>query len=202
VTSLILVRHGETDWNAQRRIQGSTDIPLNENGRTQARETAERLRDELAGDGPVFIASSDLSRAHETARIIATTVGVAEPRTYPQLRERSYGDAEGITDSEFHARWGDWHTAEVPNAESWPDVRRRALAGIQRVIRDARRATAPAAPTVVVVAHGALIREVIRHASAGEFPHVGERLPNGSAHTFLVERDRLSMRSYVGTPVR
>ena len=60
MTSLILVRHGETDWNAQRRIQGSTDIPLNENGRTQARETAERLRDELAGDGPVVIASSDL----------------------------------------------------------------------------------------------------------------------------------------------
>ncbi|MGB4778715.1 histidine phosphatase family protein [Microbacterium sp.] len=201
MTSLILVRHGETDWNAQRRIQGSTDIPLNDTGRAQAREVAERLRDELADAGPLVVASSDLSRAHETAQIVATVAGVAEPRTYPQLRERAYGDAEGITVDEFARRWGDWHTAEIPRAETWPDVRRRALTGIRRVVRDARRSTAPQSPTVIVVAHGALIREIIRHASAGEFPHAGERLPNGSTHAFLVERDRLSLRSYAAHPV-
>jgi broad specificity phosphatase PhoE len=83
----------------------------------------------------------------------------------------------------------------VPEAETWPQVRRRALAGLQRAVRDARRDAAPQAPTVVVVSHGALIREVIRHASAGAFPLEGERLANASTHRFLVERDRLSVQS-------
>ncbi|WP_036320178.1 histidine phosphatase family protein, partial [Microbacterium sp. B24] len=59
MTTLILVRHGETDWNAMRRIQGSTDIPLNDTGRAQAREVAERLQQELSAVGPVVVASSD-----------------------------------------------------------------------------------------------------------------------------------------------
>lgn len=196
MTTLILVRHGETDWNAARRIQGSTDIPLNETGRAQARDVAERLRGELGESGPVVVSSSDLSRAAETARIIAGTLGVAEPRAYRQLRERSYGVAEGAGVEEFRTRWGGWADADVPEAETWPEVRRRALAGLQRAVRDARREAAPSSPTVVVVSHGALIREVIRHASAGAFPREDERLANASTHTFLLERDRLSVRSY------
>ena len=201
MTTLILVRHGETDWNAERRIQGSTDIPLNDTGRAQAKDLADRLRDELAGHSPVVVSSSDLSRAAETARIIAAGLGVGEPRGYRQLRERSYGIAEGARVDEFRARWGEWAQAEVPEAETWPEVRRRALAGLRRAVRDARRETAPQAPTLVVVSHGALIREVIRHASAGAFPHEGERLANASTHTFLVERDRLSLQSYAAIPL-
>lgn len=201
MTTLILVRHGETDWNATRRIQGSTDIALNDTGRAQARELADRLRGELADAGPVVVSASDLSRAVETAQIIAETLGVDAPRTYRQLRERSYGVAEGASVEEMHRRWGGWADADIPDAESWPDVRRRALAGLQRAVRDARRETAPSAPTVVVVTHGALIREVIRHASSGAFPHEGERLANASTHTFLLERDRLSVRSYDAVPI-
>lgn len=201
MTTLILVRHGETDWNAMRRIQGSTDIPLNDTGRAQAREVAERLQQELSAVGPVVVASSDLSRAVETARIIAATLAVPAPRTYRQLRERSYGIAEGASVAEFRDRWGSWAEAEVPEAETWPQVRRRALAGLQRAVRDARRDAAPQAPTVVVVSHGALIREVIRHASAGAFPLEGERLANASTHRFLVERDRLSVQSYAAIPM-
>tara|TARA_B100000378_G_scaffold106222_1_gene84865 strand:- start:185 stop:442 length:258 start_codon:yes stop_codon:yes gene_type:complete len=63
-------------------------------------------------------------------------------------------------------------------------------------VGDARRATAPAASTIVIVSHGALLRELIRHASAGEFPLDGERLPNGSIHRLHVERDHLSLLSY------
>ncbi len=198
MTTLTLVRHGETDWNLNRLIQGSTDIPLNDTGRGQARATALRLRAELAGDAPLVVASSDLSRAHETARIIAAELGVAPPQTYASLRERSYGEAEGVDVHEFLQRWGDWHTAQVPGAESWPSVRTRAVAGLRDVIRDARRTVAPAAPSLVIVSHGALIRELIRHATAGAFPREGERLANGSTHTFLVERDRLSLISYAG----
>ncbi|KIC57422.1 histidine phosphatase family protein [Microbacterium hominis] len=201
MTTLILVRHGETDWNAMRRIQGSTDIPLNDTGRAQAREVAERLQRELSAVGPVVVASSDLLRAVETARIIAATLAAPEPRTYRQLRERSYGIAEGASVEELRDRWGSWAEAEVPEAETWPQVRRRALAGLQRAVRDARRDAAPQAPTVVVVSHGALIREVIRHASAGAFPLEGERLANASTHRFLVERDRLSVQSYAAIPM-
>jgi len=198
VTTLTLVRHGETDWNLRRLIQGSTDIPLNETGRRQARDTADVLRARLAGDTPLVVASSDLSRARETAAIIAEGLGVAPPRAYAQLRERSYGDAEGVDIGSFRERWGDWDHAVVPNAESWADVRVRALAGLRAAIRDARRSTSPASPSLILVSHGALIRELIRHATAGEFPAPGERLANGSAHTFLVERDRLSLLDYSG----
>ena len=197
MTTLTLVRHGETDWNARRLIQGSTDIPLNDTGRAQALDTAGHLRSRL-DDSPVVVSSSDLSRARETASIIAQSLGVDAPRTYPQLRERGYGEAEGVGVEEFRRRWGSWHDAEVPGAEAWADVRVRAIAGLRRAIRDARRQTFPIAPSLIVVSHGALIREVIRHATGGEFPAEGERLANGSAHTFLMERDRLSLVDYVG----
>jgi len=78
VTTLILVRHGETDWNRDRRIQGSTDIPLNDTGREQARDAAAGLRETL--ELPTFMAASDLSRARETAEILAGELDLAAPR--------------------------------------------------------------------------------------------------------------------------
>ncbi len=198
MTTLTLVRHGETDWNARRLIQGSTDIPLNDTGRQQAREAAESLRSRLDLDAPLVVASSDLSRARETASIIADVLGATAPRAYPALRERGYGEAEGVGIEQFRERWGAWEDAVVPGAEAWADVRVRALAGLRAAIRDARRDTFPLAPSLVVVSHGALIRELIRHATGGAFPASGERLANGSAHTFLMERDRLSLLDYAG----
>ncbi|WP_203579349.1 histidine phosphatase family protein [Microbacterium hibisci] len=198
MTALTLIRHGETDWNRDRRIQGATDIPLNDNGRAQARATAAVLRERLDGDLPATIVSSDLARARETAEIIAAELGLPAPRTYAGLRERSYGEAEGIGVDEFRARWGDWHAAEVPGAEPWPELRRRAIGALGRVVRDHRRATAPAAASLIVVSHGALIREVIRHATAGALPPEGERLANGSHHDFVYERDHLRLIAYAG----
>jgi broad specificity phosphatase PhoE len=198
VTALILIRHGETDWNRDRRIQGSTDIPLNDNGRAQARATAAVLRERLPGADQPTIVSSDLARARETAEIIAGELGLAAPRTYRGLRERAYGEAEGLGVDEFRARWGDWYTAEVPGAEPWPDLRERGIAALGRAVRDHRRATAPVAASLTVVSHGALIREIIRHATAGELPPEGERLLNGSAHDFVYERDHLRLIAYAG----
>lgn len=198
MTALILIRHGETDWNRDRRIQGSTDIPLNDNGRAQARATAALLRERLSGADQPTIVSSDLARARETAEIIAGELGLAAPRTYRGLRERAYGEAEGLGVDEFRARWGDWYTAEVPGAELWPDLRERGIAALGRAVRDHRRATAPVAASLIVVSHGALIREIIRHATAGELPPEGERLLNGSAHDFVYERDHLRLIAYAG----
>ena len=194
--SLILIRHGETDWNRVGRIQGLTDIPLNDAGREQARRAAEELRSELAispsdaADAAVIV-SSDLQRAAETADIIAGALGLHAPRRYPELRERAYGDAEGLLTAEFQRRWGPWHVADVPGAETRADLRRRALAALARAQHDA----APMGTTLplIVVAHGALIREVIGHATDDRLPEPGVRLPNGSLHRFEVETGTLRL---------
>jgi broad specificity phosphatase PhoE len=197
VTILHLLRHGETDWNRDLRIQGSTDIPLNDTGRRQAREAGERLRAEL-GDAAVVVVSSDMSRAAETADIIASILGTAVRARHAGLRERHYGEAEGLRADEFRARFGEWHQADVPGAEAWPDARRRALDAIDDIVATA--AEEPGAPEVVAVAHGALIRQVIRHATDEEFPLEGHRLANASVHTFRVDDGRLGLLASSAVP--
>ncbi|GEB45784.1 MULTISPECIES: histidine phosphatase family protein [Microbacterium] len=192
MTILTLVRHGETAWNYEGRIQGSTDIPLNDTGRVQARGIAETLAAEYAGRD-VIVVSSDLGRAAETADIIAAALGTTVSRRLPGLQERSYGDAEGMDAPTFYETYGPWHAADVPGAETWPVVRERALAAIAEAV-----ASAPVGVDVIAVAHGALIREVIMFATDGEFPREGERLPNCSATTFRLEGDRWEMLAYAG----
>jgi probable phosphoglycerate mutase len=192
VTILTLVRHGETDWNSGGRIQGSTDIPLNDTGRAQARELAEALAAEYAGRD-VVVVSSDLSRAAETADILAGALGTAVSRRMPGLQERSYGDAEGMDAPTFYETYGPWHAADVPGAETWPVVRERALAALAEVV-----ASAPEGTDVIAVAHGALIREVILYATDGAFPREGERLPNCSATTFRLDGESWEMLAYAG----
>ncbi len=200
MTTLLLVRHGETDWNAARRIQGSTDIPLNETGRAQARATAEVLAERFADAAPIVV-SSDLSRARETAEIIAAALGVPGPQTYPQLRERAYGVAEGLTIDEYHERFGAWDRENVPDAETSAHLRRRAVGAVRTVVRDARRRHAPRDVPVIAVAHGALISQFIRHASGDALPLPGERLANASIHEFVVARHHVSVRSYAAVPI-
>ena len=201
MTALTLIRHGETDWNRAGRIQGSTDIPLNDTGREQARAAAIALREARDAAIPVTVVSSDLSRARETAEIIAAELGVGAPRVYAGLRERAYGEAEGIEGAEFFRRWGGWGAADVPGAEPLPVLRERTLSALGLAVRDHRRATGPGIASLVVVAHGGVIRELLRHASGGALPAEGERLANGSAHDLLYERDRLRLVSYAGAGV-
>jgi probable phosphoglycerate mutase len=92
VTTLLLVRHGETDWNADGRLQGHTDRPLSDFGRRQARQ----LADELAGEELEAIYASDLSRARETAEIVGQRLGMAAVLD-PDLREKDWGTWEGLT---------------------------------------------------------------------------------------------------------
>ncbi|MDF2990340.1 MAG: fructose-2,6-bisphosphatase [Microbacterium sp.] len=192
MTILTLVRHGETDWNSGGRIQGSTDIPLNDTGRAQARELAETLAAEYAGR-EVVVVSSDLSRAAETADLIAAALSTTVSLRMPGLQERSYGDAEGMDAPTFYETYGPWHAADVPGAETWPVVRERALAALAEAV-----ASAPDGVDVIAVAHGALIREVILFATDGAFPREGERLPNCSATTFRLDGQSWEMLSYSG----
>ena len=92
MTTLLLVRHGETDWNADGRLQGQTDRPLSDFGRRQARE----LADELAEEEFQAIYASDLARARETAEIVGERLGLAV-QLDPDLREKDWGTWEGLT---------------------------------------------------------------------------------------------------------
>ena len=91
MTTLLLVRHGETDWNAEGRLQGHTDRPLSDYGRRQAR----RLAEELEGEELEAIYSSDLARAHETAEIVGERLGLPVALE-PDLREKDWGTWEGL----------------------------------------------------------------------------------------------------------
>ncbi len=193
MTTIYVVRHGETEWNRGRRIQGATDIPLNDTGREQARGAAQRLQALLAPT-PVYVAASDLSRAQETAQIIAAGLGAQEVHTYEGLRERSYGDAEGMDIAEYYATYGPLG-ADGSIAEPWDAVRARALTDLARTVEDARASLGDDAQ-VVIVAHGGLIRELIRAASDDVYPLEGERLPNVAINTFILDDGAVGLVEY------
>jgi len=164
-TTILLVRHGETDWNAARRIQGQTNAPLNERGRAQAHS----LADELAGESIAAVYSSDLDRARETAEILAARLDL--PVVVDQaLRERNFGSWEGKTVDELEARWpGAWARWRDGN-EGEGDVEDH-LALAQRV-RGAIHRLAAAHPgeRILVVAHGGAMRVVLMDAEGLRYP--------------------------------
>jgi broad specificity phosphatase PhoE len=155
-TTILLARHGETDWNAARRVQGHTDVPLNERGREQARALAAELREERLD----AVYASDLLRAHETARIVAATQGL-EVTVLPDLRERNFGTWEGLTDVEVLARFPHAHTGPWGDAETREELSQRVLAALRRI------AEAHPGGRVLVVAHGGPLRAVL-HAAGGD----------------------------------
>ena len=154
MTTLLLVRHGETDWNADGRLQGQTDRPLSKFGRRQA----QRLADELAAEQLVAIYSSDLARARETAEIVGTRVGL--PVTFdPDLREKDWGTWEGLTAVER-----DRVEFAGESTEAHQDRILRAL----RRISDSH----PAGGSVLVVTHGGSMRRVQTAAMGMALPVV------------------------------
>lgn len=154
-----VARHGETDWNAAQRWQGHTDVPLNDNGRAQARALAARLR----GAGIGAVVTSDLSRAHETGRIVAAELGVPLAFVDAGLRERSFGVFEGLTRAEceaLHAEaWRAWlEERRVPvGGETHELLTERIVVAIGRVAVEVAREDAPA----LVVTHGGALRAVV-----------------------------------------
>lgn len=188
MTLITLVRHGQTDWNLARRIQGSTDIPLNETGRADALTAAAAL----AGVTHHAIYSSPLLRASETAEIISAELGLGAPVLVPDVREREFGEGEGMLVSEYMEAYGGWRAA-VPGAETLEDVAERALRALDAVARDSRRRSTPLAESVVVVAHGGVIRALIDHVSGGTLPRPGDQIANGSAHRFEISQGTLRL---------
>jgi broad specificity phosphatase PhoE len=141
VTELLLIRHGETDWNAEGRLQGHTDRPLNDHGRRQA----QRLADELAGEELEAIYSSDLARARETAEIVGERLGLPVVLD-PDLREKNWGTWEGLTPVERD-------TVELVG-ESTEEHAARTLGALRRI------AERHPEGRVLVVTHGGSLRRV------------------------------------------
>ena len=141
MTTLLLVRHGETDWNAEGRLQGHTDRPLNDFGRRQATELAVRL----AGEGADAIYTSDLARAMETAQILGARLGLSVV-VDPDLREKNWGTWEGLT--------GDERVHVAFEGESTEDHRDRVMAALRRI------AARHPDQRVVVVTHGGSLRRI------------------------------------------
>jgi len=153
VTRILLVRHGETDWNLDRRLQGHSDRPLNDTGREQARTLAE----ELANEPLAAVYSSDLRRAGETARIVAEAHGL-QVTTLPDLRERHFGTWEGLSDAEIEERFPEQiANGTLGDGETREEMDRRVLESLEQIAREHPDGT------VLVVSHGGPIRSVMRH---------------------------------------
>lgn len=181
MTEIYLVRHGETDWNRARRIQGRTDVPLNDTGREQARRTAELL----ARRSWDAVLTSPLSRARETAQIIAERLGLGEPAEVPALVERNYGAAEGLNFAQIDARYPEG--TEVPGRESRTAVAERVMPELRRIAEE------HLGGALVIVSHGGAIRAVLSEVDPAWST---DRITNGSIHSFRFEDGSLRLIAF------
>lgn len=176
---LILVRHGETEWNVTLQYQGHANVPLNERGREQARLLGERL----ASKGAVALYASDIVRAWETAGIIGPYVNLM-PQKMTDLREIDVGQWEGLTPEELYRRYPD-HMQEYERdpartvrmgGESYAQLQQRSLKALHTIeeshgMRD----------TVIAVSHGGTIRALLCHVIDLDLGNFGRLwLDNGS----------------------
>jgi probable phosphoglycerate mutase len=190
VTTLLLVRHGETDWNRDGRWQGGSDTRLNDLGREQAEALAEQLDGDI---GVVY--SSDLARARETAEIVARKLGL-EVRVDARLRERSFGSWEGLTTAEIeerftesHRRWREGKGAGADDAEAFEDFAARVNDFLADVLR------LHPGEEVLVISHGGSIRVI--HALAAGLDYVRDHrlipaVPNCAVARYVARDGKLA----------
>jgi probable phosphoglycerate mutase len=192
--TLYLARHGETDWNAARRWQGQTDVPLNATGRAQARELAVRARTR----GIVSVGSSDLCRARETACIVSEALGgVRLLSPDPALRERDFGSFEGLTREECQerypdawARYGTDARMGPPDAEPHEEFCTRVRTALLRAAASVRPTLSPRGskvprePKLLLVVHGGVLRSIASDPRCA--------IPNVCMFRVVIEGERLA----------
>ncbi|MFC4302853.1 histidine phosphatase family protein [Cohnella boryungensis] len=152
------VRHGITEWNQRGIIQGVTDIPLSEEGLQQAQQLAERLASE--GERWDCVYCSDLQRATQTGEMIARRLAIPLHKD-SRLRERSFGSAEGTTEAERLARWGENWRSAVPDQESDESVRERGLDFVNEL------QVAHPGKAFLVVTHGSFLARMLQALCEG-----------------------------------
>jgi broad specificity phosphatase PhoE len=183
MTTLVLIRHGQTDWNVEGRWQGQADPPLNERGREQARHAAQYQRQ----FGFAALYSSDLRRAMETAQIIGAEMGL-EVIPEPRLREINLGKWQGMLSADIEAQYPDefrrWHTspltAHPPDGEDIPALATRVLATVNEIIaRHPKR-------RVGIVAHELPIAIVLCRSAGLGLEHLRDMVPESGAWSEVV----------------
>lgn len=154
LTRICLVRHGETEWNAQRRLQGHIDIALNATGERQAAAAGRWLK----GAGVTALYSSDLKRAWTTAGHIGASLGL-EPRPAPEMRERCYGIFEGLTYAEAQERYPDAYAAFERRDLDYTFETGESLKAMFARVTEKLQELAAAHPgeAIVVVLHGGVL---------------------------------------------
>ena len=174
--NIFLLRHGETDWNKEERLQGHTDIPLNQNGRLQINHVAEILANLYIGID--LIISSPLSRAHESAEIVAKRLSYEKDDivTEPLLIERYFGAGEGLTIVERKERYPD---NIYPKMESFEDLIERAHSVFVKIVKLYKDKE-----NILVVAHGAILYAILTAITDGQVVYWGDtvKMDQGSIH--------------------
>jgi probable phosphoglycerate mutase len=185
MTHLVLIRHGETDWNAEGRYQGQSDVPLNAKGLAQAEALAQRLR----GERFEAIYTSDLARAAQTAEALAATTGAPIHRD-PRLKEIDQGEWEGLLLAEIETRYAeafqrrrlDPLSTHPPGGETVGQVRERVLEAIREISRGYPDGS------VAIVSHGLAIALVKVHLAHLPVESVWDHIPpNASVERLEVE---------------
>ena len=196
-TRIIAIRHGETAWNVDTRIQGQLDIGLNDTGRWQAKRVAQAL----AAEPIQAIYASDLSRAWETASEVAKTARV-NPQSEPALRERGFGIFEGKTYQEIEAQWPDqalqWrkrHPDFAPEGgESLLVMRDRILSVVNRL------AAQHTGELIVMVAHGGVMDALYRLATGQDIQAARTwQLGNAAINRLLWTPDGMTVVGWADT---
>jgi probable phosphoglycerate mutase len=188
-TTIVFIRHGQTDWNAGRRWQGHADIALNKIGRQQAALLAQRLR-----HWPIrTLYSSDLQRAADTARALGNALGL-EPVLDVNWRERHVGDFEGLTTDEIKVQFPDiWETLRTgpldpPGGEAQDEVLERAAAAFDSlVVHHHGEMTA-------VVSHGGIIHATVHYALGLPSSALGRLSFRGNTGISIIEVDEYLAR--------
>lgn len=162
-TTILFIRHGETAWNQEKRLQGWTDIRLNQHGIAQA----QALSTHLANQENYQIAaiySSDLIRAHETALIIAEKLNLSV-KTSKNFREMCWGEAEGSYLKEFskkpHLELVGWDYSEIPGAENFNQVLSRVTSELEAIVKQ------HAGETIAICSHGRTLKLLSHYATSG-----------------------------------
>jgi broad specificity phosphatase PhoE len=190
MTTVYLARHGESDWNVERRWQGHADRPLTERGREQARALAERLVDiELEA-----VYASDLRRAWETAEAVAAPRGLEVVRL-PELREVDVGSWSGFTRDECAERFPDAFACWQEGGSGWEDGESYEQMGERIVAALHRLVAAHPGASILVVSHGGPIRAVHAHALGVDIAthrRTGPVEPNARLSSVSVENGLIS----------
>lgn len=189
---LYLVRHGETDWNIENKIQGQTDIELNENGKRQAQDFAARIIDENYKIDSIYTSSK--KRACETAGIIGRALGI-EPKVYPGLEEISLGKWEGYTWNQvkelFKEEYQIWRTNRryqmPPSGESYQQLLDRLLPALDEIVKREKG-------NALVVTHSAVIMTLLSYLYDTPFEDMAKNYKTGNAEIVEIAGDMLHVK--------